>query len=345
MRKRHEPSTLQASLHSRAGLLAVGWSDKTLKAAVKKNTVRRVHHGWYMPQSLWDELFWEQQHLAHVMAVVVDAKGEHGPVVVHESAAVVHGLPLYRECPPRVHVLCLGETRSSSTRDVFRHVGPLDPSEITEIGGIRCTSLARTVVDVARTGRLETAVSCADAALRRVAVTDVNDQWAYDEDAADLLRREMHAVLDRMPRARGARRARWVIDFADGRAQLPGESVSRLRLVQIGFRVPDVQVRIDGPGDSFYVVDIDAERWWVEFDGNGKYLDTDMRNGASIEQVILAEKKREDWIRARTDRMTVHLADEHIKTVDSCTRRLAEYGIQPPQWRPSPDPGPPAPGC
>ena len=345
MRKRHEPSTLQAALHSRAGLLAIGWSDKKLRTAVKQKTVRRVHHGWYISQPLWDELFWEQQHLAHVMAVVADAEDELGPVVAHESAAVVHALPLYRECPPRVHVLCIGDARSSSTPDVFRHTGPIDASEITEIDGIRCTSLARTVVDVARTAKLETAVACADAALRRVAVTDANDQWAYDEDAANELRREMHAVLDRMPGARGARRARWVIDFADGRAQLPGESVSRLRLVQIGFCVPDVQVRIEGPGDSFYVIDIDAERWWAEFDGNGKYLDSDMRNGASIEQVILAEKKREDWIRARTDRLTVHLADEHVRTVDSCVRRLAEYGIQAPRRRPTPDPGPPAPGC
>ncbi|MEQ6897344.1 hypothetical protein [Microbacterium sp. KR10-403] len=108
---------------------------------------------------------------------------------------------------------------------------------------------------------------------------------------------------------------------------------------------PDLQVRIDGPDDAFYVVDIDAEQWRAEFDGNGKYLDSDLRNGALIEQVILAEKKREDWIRARTDRVTVHLADEHVRTVDACVRRLAEYGIPPPRRRPSPDPGPPAPDC
>lgn len=222
----------------------------------------------------------------------------------------------------------------------MRHYGPLEPSEITEVNSIRCTSLARTVVDVARTCSLETAVACADAAMRRVAVSD-GDEFAYDQEAAESLRREMREVIGRMPRARGIRIARWVVEFADGRAQSVGESVSRLRFVQLGFRVPGLQVRIDGPGGVSYFVDIDAEYWWVEFDGNGKYLDPQLRGGRSADQVVVAEKKREDWIRAVSGRMTVHLADEHIATVEDCARRLAVYGISPPRRRPSPDPGPP----
>jgi hypothetical protein len=222
----------------------------------------------------------------------------------------------------------------------MRHYGPLDAGEITEVNGIRCTSLARTVVDVARTCSLATAVACADAALRRVAVSD-DDPFAYDQDAAENLRREMTEVISRMPRARGIRTARWVVDFADGRAQSVGESVTRLRFVQLGFRVAGLQARVDGPGGASYFVDIDAEHWWAEFDGNGKYLDPELRGGLSADQVVVAEKKREDWIRAVSGRMTVHLGDEHIGTPDDCARRLGEYGISIPRHRPSPDPGPP----
>ncbi len=339
MRKSHDPSTIRASLRSRASLIAYGWTDKQIRAEVRAKGVRRLHHGWYMPHTLWDELFWEQQHLAHVMAVVDDAR-EQSPVVVRESAAVTHGLPLYRCLPAKVHVICVGDARASNSADVFRHVGPLDAREIVEIGGIRCTSLARTVVDVARSCDLETAVACADAALRSVAVHQ-DDPWTYDGDAAERLRREMHVVLGKMPRARGARRARWVIDFADGRAQLPGESVSRLRLVQLGFVVPRIQVPVERPGGRRYYVDIDAGSWLAEFDGAGKYLDPQLRAGASAADVVVSEKRREDWIRAVTGKMTVRLADEHIATAEDCAARLAEYGIQPPRHRPVPDPGPP----
>jgi len=339
MRKKHDPIAIRTSLRSRASLVAAGWTDKQIRAAVRTRDIRRVHHGWYILQSLWDGLFWEQQHLAHVMAVVDDARAP-GPIAAGESAAVVYGLPLYHHRPARVHVICNADERVASTADVMRHYGPLEDFEIAEVNGIRCTSLARTVVDVARTCDLETAVACADAALRQVAVND-DDPFDYCEDAAEDLRREMRAVIDRMPRSRGIRVARWVVEFADGRAQSIGESVTRLRFVQLGFRVPRVQVRIDGPNGAFYVVDLDAEYWWVEFDGSSKYLDPQLRSGLSAGEVVVAEKKREDWIRAVSGRMVVRLGDEHIVTLDACAQRLAEYGIVPPRHRPSPDPGPP----
>ncbi|QAY61605.1 hypothetical protein ET475_17610 [Microbacterium protaetiae] len=340
MRREFDPAAIRTSITSRATLIAYGWTDKKIHTAVRRRDIRRLHHGWYISHSLWEELFWEQQHLAHVMAVVDDAL-EPGPVAAMESAAVVHRLPLFHHLPARVHVICLPGAMASSTRDVLRHVVPLEYTDIVDIDGIRCTSLARTVVDVARTCSFETAVACADAALRQVAVS-ADDPWAYDVDAAERLRHEMHMILDRLPGVHGARRARWVIDFADGRAQSSGESVSRLRIVQIGISVRDIQVRIEGPDGSFYVADIDAEHWWVEFDGMAKYVDDELRGEASADAVVVAEKKREDWIRARTDRMTVRLADEHIGTVADCIARLAEYGIRPPRRRPVPDPGPPA---
>lgn len=74
MRTEHEPSAIRTSLRSRASLIAVGWTDRKIRAAVRSKDIRRVHHGWYIRQSLWEGLFWEQQHLAHVMAVVDDAE-------------------------------------------------------------------------------------------------------------------------------------------------------------------------------------------------------------------------------------------------------------------------------
>lgn len=325
MRTAHDIGTIRSALRSRAGLVATGWTDRQIRTAVRLESVRRVHQGWYVAQDFWDDLYWEQQHLAHVAAVMEDAREEPGPVACHESAAVVHGLPLFGRPPDRVHVLCSDGVRASSTRDVLRHREAHDADDIEEVDGIRCTTLARSVVDVARSASLETAVSCADAALRSV---------------AEQLRDKMRAVLGRMSATRGARKAAWVLAFADGRAQLPGESVSRLRLVQLGFVIRGLQVGVPRPDGGMYYVDIDTDDWWFEFDGKAKYLDESMRKGVSIEETVLDEKKREDVIRASSGRRLIRATGEHIVSIPAFAGRLAAYGIHSPTRRPRPEAGP-----
>ncbi|UUT35194.1 hypothetical protein [Microbacterium elymi] len=109
---------------------------------------------------------------------------------------------------------------------------------------------------------------------------------------------------------------------------------------QLGFVITGLQVAVAGPNGTMLYIDLATDEWWLEFDGKTKYLDEAMRDGAPLEEVLLDEKKREDWIRAQTDRRVVRVGDEHIVTTGEFRRRLAVYGIQPPQCRPSPDPGP-----
>jgi hypothetical protein len=261
-----------------------------------------------------------------VFAVVKDAQAEP-PVLCRESAAVVLTLPLYKHRVSKVHTLCTGGVRASSTSDVVRHAERLDDDTVIEIEGMRCTSLARTVTDVARTTSLEVGLACADAALRIVASRGRD----YDEGAAEQLRDGMRSVLAASPGAHGTPRARWVVEFADGRAQLPGESVSRLRLFQLGFPAPRLQFEVPAPAGAPYHVDIAEDDWLGEFDGQDKYLDEAMRRGLSLERVLLEEKKREDWIRARTRRTLARWGDEHLATPQTLADRLAVYGIRAPR--------------
>src|SRR5690606_28748954 len=160
-------------------------------------------------------------------------------------------------------------------------------------------------------------VACADAALRSVAVSG-NDQ---DERTAAQWRGSLAERAARS-RARGVRQARRVIDFADGRAQLPGENVSRVQLKRLGFGPPDLQVRVVAPDGAEYRVDfgLDDVDAFGEFDGAGKYLDPALRGGRSIEQVVLDEKRREDVIRGVTGRRFVRWDDAHISTADALGR-------------------------
>jgi hypothetical protein len=137
--------------------------------------------------------------------------------------------------------------------------------------------------------------------------------------------------IDAASGARGIRRARWVIAFADGRAHLPGESVSRLQLSRLGFRPPQLQVPVAGPAGRRYFVDFGLTdvRAFGEFDGRDKYLDEAMRRGLPLERVLLEEKQREDWIRGTTQWRFARWGDEHITSPKALAKRLASFSISP----------------
>ncbi|RZI95026.1 MAG: hypothetical protein EOO67_03425 [Microbacterium sp.] len=120
--------------------------------------------------------------------------------------------------------------------------------------------------------------------------------------------------------------------MGDGRAQLPGESISRLYLMQLGFAAPRLQVPVVGPAGHHYYVDfgLDDVGVWGEFDGRDKYLDPVMRGGVDLEEVLLQEKAREDWIRGTIGRRVVRWDGRHIASASTLARRLAAFHVEPP---------------
>src|SRR3546814_15499220 len=104
-------------------------------------------------------------------------------------------------------------------------------------------------MEVARTAGYETAVGGAVSALRRVA-QGRNGKYLDDRvaefrlAASEIARRSAHGVA----------RAGRVLDFADGRGKLPGESVSRIHLIELGFALPRLQVHVPVPVGTDYLV-------------------------------------------------------------------------------------------
>ncbi len=246
MRRRRGPDEVRALLHRRRDLLEAGESERSIDRSVRDGVRVHVRRGWYVDRAAFDELYTEDAHLLHVMAVAHEVRGH--AAVSHESAAVLHGLDLYRVRPTRVHLTTAPGARVSSSPDAFRHCTPLDAHDVVEVNGIRCTSLARTVFDVARTMTPEAALVIADRAERI---------WCdHTGCSPDDWRMAMAARIAEAGAARGIRRARWVAGFADGRAESTLESVSRFRLHQLGFRSVRLQVPIAGPrGAGWYRVD------------------------------------------------------------------------------------------
>lgn len=325
MRRRITPEEALALVRSRDQLLADGVSERSLRSAVSSGALVRVHRGYYVTARDWGLLWTEGRVLIRTVAVHL-AHRYSRPVFTHTSAAALWELPLYGTLPDHANLLLESASHSQAFRSVARRAIAVSEGDITERHGMRCTSLVRTVFDLARTFSAEVAVSAADAALARVAVT----AHRQDEDAAARWRDDLLRLA--RPGLRGVRQARWIADFADGRAQLPGESVSRLQLHRLGFRDVQLQVPVTGAAGATYFLDFGfpRSRCFGEFDGEDKYFDPESRASSTTAEAIFEEKRREDDVRGVTDWRLARWAAQHIRTPRIFGAHLAAFGIHPP---------------
>ena len=295
-------------------------------SAAAAGALVRVRPGVFADEGEWTRARPEGRVIARARALTLTSAD--APVISHESAAAMHGLPLFRPHPTHLHI-SLGEDRPGRALATIRHRARLRDDEVIEINGSRVTSLARTVADVARTADFEQAVVIADAALRRIG----GARPAPEHPArAEEFRREVLTIAARS--AHGFSRARRVMRFADGRAHLPGESISRIRLIELGFRRIVLQERVSAPDGRDYWVDFAVgggeEAWLGEFDGGIKYTDPDILRGRAPRQVIDEEKQREDWIRGIRQCAFVRWGWSDIASPDALAARLRAFGIRPP---------------
>jgi len=313
-------------MRSRAELLASGRTERQIREAVASGQLHRVRREWFVTAKTSNDLLTEGKHLLHVVAVAKDARGSC-PVFAHASAAVLLGFPLYRHHPERVHVFTTGP-RASSGPDVFRHETTMRDDDIVEFDGLRMTSAIRTVADVSRTLPLATALAIADASLGRAAV----ERHTQNVERVQAWRAELGERLAAAGHGRGLVQARWIVNFADGRAQLPGETSSRLQFHRLGLPPTDLQVHVPGPDGRSYWLDFgfDDLDSFGEFDGMGKYTDAAMRSGRTLQEVLIDEKRREDWIRATTGRRVIRWGDAEAYSADALARFLSAAHIDVP---------------
>ena len=274
-------------LVDRAQLRAAGYSDRELRRLLRCGELTPIRRGSYLRGAPPDEA--PARHALAARAAV--ARLAPGAVCSHVTAAVLHGLPVWQVPLERVHVTRAPNGSGSRTNArVHVHVARLRDDEISVVAGIPVTSVARTVLDVARTVPFEAAVVVADAALRRRG--PMPSRAAVDRAAlSDVL-----ADADGWPGIRAARR---VIAFADGGSDSVGESRSRVALDQAGLPKPILQWKAtDRGGELIGYTDFGWPqlRTVGEFDGQVNYGRL-LRPGQEPGDVVFAEKLREDRLR------------------------------------------------
>jgi hypothetical protein len=292
-----------------AGVLRRGRDLRSVGVEPARGGWHQVRNGIWVSEHEWRGLTPEHRHAALVHATGLCLARE-APVFAVTSAAAVWGLPRIEQWPDAVRVLVPTAARGRGSSLVRPHVGR--EAEAVQVGEIRLTSPARTVVDLARTATLHTAVAAADHALRHRLCT------------RDELRAEVDAVP---PRVRGRTLARVVEALADPMSMSAGESLSRVQMFLLNLPKPELQREVrDGDGLVGFV-DFGWEGVVGEFDGRVKYRVPDDGSPDDAAEVVWLEKQREDRLRrqVRVARWTWAVALDR-RTLGA---RLAQYGIRP----------------
>lgn len=213
-------------------LIATGTSRAQIRRLVAKGRLARVRRGVYQAAgAAAGDPGQARQHAVRLAAAIAVT----GTRVVgsHRSAAVIHGLDLVgRTAGGQLSLTRWPDDAGSRSRraNVLIHSAALPSRHLTSKHGVALTSVARTVVDLARTCSFTEGVVVADSALRMRKTTQA----------------ELHSVLADCPRWPGVKRAREVVAFSDGRAESALESIGRVVFREYGLPPPRLQVEVGG---------------------------------------------------------------------------------------------------
>jgi len=155
----------------------------------------------------------------------------------------------------------------------------LIPSDIVEIGGIRVTSALRTAWDLGRVRWTDQAISGIDAVLRLGSFTH----------------EEFLGGVERFRGMRWVTVLRAVAPLGDGRSESPGESVLRLRWIEVHLPTPHPQLEVYRGSDLIAILDIANEdlRYAAEYDGVEWHTSEDQREHDRRRR---DEVRDEEWV-------------------------------------------------
>lgn len=283
---------------TRRSALQHGLQSRELSLLCDQGYLRRLVPGVYVVTQVPDSLTLRAEALR--LVVPDDA------VVTDRTAAWLHGArtalaPGDHQVLPPVSVFV--SRRGARLRNGLSGSGQrmLSRREVVEVDGVRVTTPVRTACDLGRLLRRDAAFAALDSLLGLGAFTR-DDLWE---------------ATDRFRGMRGVRQLRGFVPFADGRAQSPGESVTRLRWLDLGtLPPPELQVEVRRPGGWSYWLDLGVEdlRFAVEYDGEEwHHRTTQQREHDERRRTYLREE--EGWLIEPVTKANVWGAERDIEGI------------------------------
>ncbi|PWG64195.1 CTP synthase [Bifidobacterium callitrichidarum] len=181
---------------------------------------------------------------------------------------------------------------------------------------VRTTTPARTLVDCALRYPFRLVLGMFDSAFR-MKLTDADSVV----DECDRIRADCGSVFR-------------LLRYTDARSENGGESLCRATLIDAGFAVPELQREFVDPENSWNVrrVDFvwhtaDGRTIVLEYDGMRKYVDPVMTKRRDIQQVVSAEKSRDDMLLRAGVSAVVHATYDDVVTHGSLWSKLIRAGV------------------
>ena len=273
---------------------------------------------------------WRQMEEVGLARIVAVARSCPESLLSHESAALLQGAWLLAH-EPDVHLLQASNPRApSQVLPAVVYGGPVvwgrtaglpprgdgrlwrgrevrlrrrrrrvpDDQRTTRMG-IPVTTIARTLADCLVDLPGPDAFVVGDALLRTGCQYD-RRRPERSRFSLEVLLEDTAEILRAMAGRRGVARARKLLSLLSPASESPGESLTRYWLLRLGAPEPQLQIRVDDRGETWYL-----DLGWlvamveVEYDGEGKY--------ALSGDALFREKQRQDRLAAlgwRTLRVT-----------------------------------------
>jgi very-short-patch-repair endonuclease len=256
-----EPPEPQFRFTTAARQRAQGRSPDRIRARLRKGELVAIGRGVYVAQAVarrFDAVPNSGLVLRAAGAIVL---AERTSVVNHRSAAIVHDIAILGGQEGEV-TITRRRGRRGHRHGVHVYSTPLPSAHVTRKFGVPVTTVARTVIDIARTETFAAGVVAADSALH-LGLTTLAELWCV---AAECRRTWGGARADRVAR------------FADGMAESPLESMARVVFREKGLPAPQLQVTITTADGRFIGrVDFCWRKYLTiaEVDGGFKYENTD----------------------------------------------------------------------
>lgn len=311
---------LKAIAHQQRGLVT---RQQAVQAGYRESELRTlvgaqgrwvvVRRGVYAERDVFDAVAENPDGVAALRDRAAHLMMSVPHVMSHDSAARAWELPLLSSQSGLIHVTREGVRGTRTEGGVKHHLTRLDSLEGELIGGMRVTGLARTALDVAREHGLESGVVVTDAVRRRgVAVADLQIELGQ---------------MRHWPRVGFARTA---VDLSDPGAESPGESLTRLLVLEAGLGPVMTQFPF-AMSDGTAWVDLLIGCHVVEFDGRVKFRRADRGGVANraIEDVLWDERTRQNAICAQGFGMSRVIWDELMgrRRLPTISRLRHEYEI------------------
>lgn len=292
----------------RRELLDLGYDDRAIAREVRSGRWTKVRHGAYATSEVWKGLSPQRRHRLLCRAVLRTA--HPAAALSHISAAVELDAPTWGVDLGWVHLTREDGVAGRKQAGVVRHHGEIAEQEIVERDGVRLVTATRAALEVTTVAGVEQSLVIVNGLLHSNA-TSADELW----DTASALRHWPNSL-----------RTELVLRLADPRIESAGESRTYFLCWHEGLPLPEPQVPVyDEQGWLVGTVDFAWRQLGVflEFDGREKYLKF-RRDGESLEEFLMRERKREELICALTGWVCIRITWADLERPAQTARRIRQ---------------------